>query len=438
VNPDLCDSIPTALRPPFQAALACATKADAIYLLAATREPLPDSLAADLSGLHHRLALAERLVRPHFPAFARARGTALFEFAGRRFGCAHEAALWAAGAILSEFQTVLPPHVVWVRVTDDLAEYRTHYDAVVGQLAPEQWKLYRAELLRRLLWVRDADTSVLKTAMYQEAVAGEPADGAAVPVDDLQSQFAGLRDTAQREYAATGGVWLAAVPAGVRLQRCDEHDPNCGTISGGEVALPFGSIQNLGTVSMAADAAFQVAALTVGAHPADEMQRFVDFAGKAGALLAAHPPAWVAPVAAAPDNPAVAWAAALFFLAPAAAGSVKKMPGGGRLIRQPWGTSLAALREWQKRQQADNSDAKGARPAKGRKNINARMLESIQANPETLGWNSVQWAMHLKCSKSSVVETTTWKDLAMRRDRGRAERAKDRRRKSKASDRRRE
>jgi hypothetical protein len=74
----------------------------------------------------------------------------------------------------------------------------------------------------------------------------------------------------------------------------------------------------------------------------------------------------------------------------------------------------------------------------GRASVNARMLETIQANTKALGWNSLQWAKHLKCAKSSVVETQTWKDLAMRRDRDRAERAEKRRRRSKGSDRRRE
>jgi hypothetical protein len=70
--------------------------------------------------------------------------------------------------------------------------------------------------------------------------------------------------------------------------------------------------------------------------------------------------------------------------------------------------------------------------------INARMLETIQANPDALGWNSRQWATHLKCAKSSVVETPTWKDLTMRRERERAERTQDRRRRPKGSDQRRD
>src|SRR5262249_9751821 len=39
--------------------------------------------------------------------------------------------------------------------------------------------------------------------------------------------------------------------------------------------------------------------------------------------------------------------------------------------------------------------------------INARMIETLQANHDAMGWNSRQWAEHLKCAKSSVVETPT-------------------------------
>jgi hypothetical protein len=70
---------------------------------------------------------------------------------------------------------------------------------------------------------------------------------------------------------------------------------------------------------------------------------------------------------------------------------------------------------------------------RGRAKINARMLETIQNNPEAMGWTSPQWAKHLKCAKSSVVDTETWKDLTMRRQRNRAERAQDRRQRSKSS-----
>jgi hypothetical protein len=60
--------------------------------------------------------------------------------------------------------------------------------------------------------------------------------------------------------------------------------------------------------------------------------------------------------------------------------------------------------------------------------INARMLETIQSNPDAMGWSCPRWATHLKCAKSSVVATETWKDLSMRRDRERAQRRRDRQR----------
>jgi hypothetical protein len=71
----------------------------------------------------------------------------------------------------------------------------------------------------------------------------------------------------------------------------------------------------------------------------------------------------------------------------------------------------------------------------GRKaTVNVRMLEAIQENPEAMGWNSPKWAKFLKCVKSSVVETKTWKGLSTSRERERAERALDRRRKPRASE----
>lgn len=69
-----------------------------------------------------------------------------------------------------------------------------------------------------------------------------------------------------------------------------------------------------------------------------------------------------------------------------------------------------------------------------RKNINARMLETIQLNPEAIGWNSPQWAAYLKCSRSAVVATKTWQDLKIVQERQRAEKARDRRRRPKGSD----
>ena len=66
--------------------------------------------------------------------------------------------------------------------------------------------------------------------------------------------------------------------------------------------------------------------------------------------------------------------------------------------------------------------------------INARMRETIQENFDATGWSCTEWAKHLSCAKSSVVETPAWKDLAMARLRLKAERATDRRRGPKGSD----
>jgi hypothetical protein len=75
-------------------------------------------------------------------------------------------------------------------------------------------------------------------------------------------------------------------------------------------------------------------------------------------------------------------------------------------------------------------------PGAVRGHINARMLEAIQTYQEAMGWNSRQWAEYLKCAKSSIVETQTWKDLSMRRAREQAERARDRRGRSQPRNRR--
>lgn len=70
-----------------------------------------------------------------------------------------------------------------------------------------------------------------------------------------------------------------------------------------------------------------------------------------------------------------------------------------------------------------------------RPGINARMLEAMQANPQmVMGWSAARWAKHLKCAKSSIAATATWKDLMMARERVKAERAVNRRRKPKGSD----
>jgi len=88
----------------------------------------------------------------------------------------------------------------------------------------------------------------------------------------------------------------------------------------------------------------------------------------------------------------------------------------------------------------ERTDHDGDRPApaangnvKG-KQVNARMLEEIMNNPNARGWTAAKWASHLKCAKSSVIDTPTWKALREHRETLRAERAKAKRRRPKASE----
>lgn len=53
----------------------------------------------------------------------------------------------------------------------------------------------------------------------------------------------------------------------------------------------------------------------------------------------------------------------------------------------------------------------GSRPKGKRKSINGRMLHAILKNPKAIGWTAVRFAGQLKCAKSSVIATQTWKEL---------------------------
>jgi hypothetical protein len=43
------------------------------------------------------------------------------------------------------------------------------------------------------------------------------------------------------------------------------------------------------------------------------------------------------------------------------------------------------------------------------KRIDEKMLATIRDNPEAIYWSSGKWKIHLKCAKSTVVGTQTWK-----------------------------
>jgi hypothetical protein len=78
----------------------------------------------------------------------------------------------------------------------------------------------------------------------------------------------------------------------------------------------------------------------------------------------------------------------------------------------PSGAPLASGIGEETRTPAVSEDTtKAGRGAK--KNVNSRMLAEYQKNPESLNWSADQWAAHLNCSKSSVVESKTWGSLKL-------------------------
>lgn len=173
------------------------------------------------------------------------------------------------------------------------------------------------------------------------AMLPEPQDGKADP----ESRVAALREGAEREYAGSVGTfWLAAFPAELKVGRCEEHDPACGTVVDGCVMLPWGGLHVLGTAGLGKPGAFALLAFSLLRRPGEEVDRFRPFAAEAGATLVASPPAWAQGIK--PADAATTWVAALMFLAPAAPRYVVERPGGCLLITQPWAASLAALREW--------------------------------------------------------------------------------------------
>jgi hypothetical protein len=61
-----------------------------------------------------------------------------------------------------------------------------------------------------------------------------------------------------------------------------------------------------------------------------------------------------------------------------------------------------------------------------KKQVNARMLEKILADPACKGWTCKEFAQYLKCSEPSVVATKAWKELEWFRNEQAANYAKDR------------
>lgn len=48
--------------------------------------------------------------------------------------------------------------------------------------------------------------------------------------------------------------------------------------------------------------------------------------------------------------------------------------------------------------------------------INAQMLDTITKRPEARQWSIQQWTTHLDCSRSTVHDTLTWKELMKARE----------------------
>ena len=88
--------------------------------------------------------------------------------------------------------------------------------------------------------------------------------------------------------------------------------------------------------------------------------------------------------------------------------------------------------------QHTNDEAKATKPTGGKPaTVNERMAGTIMKNRESMGWKSTQWAEHLKCSRSTVTATPTWKNLESARLEVKAKRMKDRHRNLNANNQRR-
>ena len=88
--------------------------------------------------------------------------------------------------------------------------------------------------------------------------------------------------------------------------------------------------------------------------------------------------------------------------------------------------------------QPTSDESKATKPTGGKPaTVNERMAGTIMENSEAIGWNSVQWAKRLKCSRSTVTATPTWKKLESARQEEKAKRMEDRHRNLNANNQRR-
>ena len=83
-----------------------------------------------------------------------------------------------------------------------------------------------------------------------------------------------------------------------------------------------------------------------------------------------------------------------------------------------------------KPQRQDDVIDSNLKESKRKPTVSERMMAEMALNLQTVqGWSAKQWAKHLNCAKSTVVETKTWQSLHLMRLKMKAERQNDRRRK---------
>lgn len=87
----------------------------------------------------------------------------------------------------------------------------------------------------------------------------------------------------------------------------------------------------------------------------------------------------------------------------------------------------AALKDAARRRETTVTSSSRSSTA-GRATANQLMLDIMMKNPESRGWTAKQWGKQIKKSPSTIVATSTWKELALVRERTKAERRRDRHR----------
>ncbi|MBY0455979.1 MAG: hypothetical protein K2V38_01430 [Gemmataceae bacterium] len=170
----------------------------------------------------------------------------------------------------------------------------------------------------------------------------ETASGAS----DLAVEAGRLLVEAQRGFARSSSEFMiVALPPrsegeGARMQRCDENAPEMGEIRDGVFYWPFKSLRSLGFARFGGNEGLAFVALD---GDGSESKAFVEFCGRAAALLLAAAPPWS--VINRPGPPMTVWPATIMFVAPSARTQTTERPTGAFILNNPWAASIAALRD---------------------------------------------------------------------------------------------